>query len=81
MQGQLGDPEPGAGRGLQPPATRPSTSATASPKAKLAVLANDITWNAYNNFGGRSNYINAEHLPATPVVIAPAVLLSARWTF
>ena len=29
-----------------------------------------ITWNAYNNFGGRSNYIHADQLPATPTVNA-----------
>jgi hypothetical protein len=38
------------------------------PRAKVAVLASDITWNAYNSFGGRSNYINADRLPATPIV-------------
>jgi N,N-dimethylformamidase len=32
------------------------------------VLASDINWNAYNNFGGRSNYINADELPRTPIV-------------
>jgi len=36
--------------------------------AKIAVLASTNTWNAYNNFGGRSNYINPEGLPARPVV-------------
>jgi hypothetical protein len=40
------------------------------PMAKVAVLASNITWNAYNNFGGRSNYINPDHLPATPTVNA-----------
>ena len=38
------------------------------PKAKIAVLASTNTWNAYNNFGGRSNYVNADQLPDTPVV-------------
>lgn len=38
------------------------------PTAPLAVIANNITWNAYNNFGGRSNYINADQLPPTPIV-------------
>jgi N,N-dimethylformamidase len=37
-------------------------------KAKLAVLASNITWNAYNSFGGRSNYIHADQLPPTPTV-------------
>ena len=41
-----------------------------TPTAKLAVLASDITWNAYNRFGGRSNYINADSLPATPIINA-----------
>ena len=36
--------------------------------APLAVLASNITWNAYNNFGGRSNYIHADGLPPTPTV-------------
>ncbi len=44
--------------------------APAKPKAKIAVLASSNTWNAYNNFGGRSNYINADRLPDTPVVNA-----------
>ena len=38
------------------------------PQAKVAVLASTNTWNAYNNFGGRSNYINPEGLPPRPVV-------------
>lgn len=38
------------------------------PQSKLAVLASNITWNAYNNFGGRSNYIHADELPPTPTV-------------
>jgi len=38
------------------------------PSAKVAVLASNITWNAYNNFGGRSNYVNSTGLPATPIV-------------
>jgi hypothetical protein len=36
--------------------------------APLAVLASNINWNAYNNFGGRSNYIHADELPPTPTV-------------
>jgi hypothetical protein len=44
--------------------------APAVPLAKIAVLASNITWNAYNNFGGRSNYINPDRLPATPIVNA-----------
>jgi hypothetical protein len=38
------------------------------PSAQIAVLACNITWNAYNSFGGRSNYINADELPAVPIV-------------
>jgi N,N-dimethylformamidase len=40
------------------------------PQAKIAVLASNITWNAYNNFGGRSNYIHPDKLPPTPTVNA-----------
>src|SRR5262245_18809458 len=36
----------------------PWVVAPAKPKSRLAVLASTNTWNAYNNFGGRSNYIN-----------------------
>ncbi|WP_417376968.1 N,N-dimethylformamidase beta subunit family domain-containing protein [Gimesia maris] len=39
-----------------------------TPQSKIAILASDLTWNAYNNFGGRSNYLNPEGLPDTPVV-------------
>jgi hypothetical protein len=42
----------------------------AKPKAKIAVLTSSITWNAYNSFGGRSNYFNQDALPARPVVNA-----------
>jgi len=42
--------------------------APASPMAPVAVLASNITWNAYNSFGGRSNYINPDALPPTPTV-------------
>ena len=40
------------------------------PTSRVAVLASNITWNAYNNFGGRSNYINPDRLPPTPTVNA-----------
>lgn len=40
------------------------------PRAKIAVLASNMTWNAYNNFGGRSNYIHPDKLPATPTANA-----------
>jgi hypothetical protein len=46
----------------------PWVVAPAKPQAAIAVLASDITWNAYNNFGGRSNYIHADDLPSTPTV-------------
>ncbi len=39
-----------------------------SPQSPVAVLTSNITWNAYNNFGGRSNYFNQAGLPETPVV-------------
>ena len=40
------------------------------PRADIAVLASDINWNAYNSFGGRSNYIHPDQLPPTPTVNA-----------
>lgn len=40
------------------------------PSAPVAVLASTMNWNAYNAFGGRSNYINADGLPPTPTVNA-----------
>ncbi len=42
---------------------------TTQPHA-VAVLLGNITWNAYNNFGGRSNYIHPDALPPTPTVNA-----------
>ena len=48
----------------------PWVVAPAAPVARIAVLASTNTWNAYNNFGGRSNYINADCLPPTPTVNA-----------
>jgi N,N-dimethylformamidase len=38
------------------------------PRQPLAVLASNINWNAYNSFGGRSNYIHATSFPPTPTV-------------
>jgi len=46
----------------------PWVVAPAKPQAALAVLASDINWNAYNSFGGRSNYIHADCFPPTPTV-------------
>jgi hypothetical protein len=34
------------------------------------VLTSNCTWNAYNNFGGRSNYVNQDGLPARPTLHA-----------
>lgn len=48
----------------------PWVVAPSEPRAKIAVLANTNTWNAYNNFGGRSNYINPTGLPPIPTVNA-----------
>jgi len=45
------------------------------PHTRIAVLASTNTWNAYNNFGGRSNYINQGGLPPTPTVNARLDLL------
>jgi N,N-dimethylformamidase beta subunit-like protein len=46
----------------------PWVVAPAWPTAPVAVLASNINWNAYNNFGGRSNYIHSDELPAEPTV-------------
>jgi N,N-dimethylformamidase len=46
----------------------PWVVAPARPQAPIAVLASTNTWNAYNNFGGRSNYVNPAGLPGRPVV-------------
>jgi len=46
----------------------PWVVAPATPSAPVAVLASNVTWNAYNSFGGRSNYINADRLPPRPTV-------------
>jgi hypothetical protein len=48
------------------------------PTAPLAVLASNLTWNAYNNFGGRSNYIHADALPPEPAVNARSDLKRYR---
>ncbi|HEY1686222.1 MAG TPA: N,N-dimethylformamidase beta subunit family domain-containing protein [Tepidisphaeraceae bacterium] len=48
----------------------PWVVAPKQPAARIAVLASTNTWNAYNNFGGRSNYINADRLPEKPTVNA-----------
>jgi hypothetical protein len=48
--------------------TCPWVVAPARPAADIAVLASDITWNAYNAFGGRSNYLHSGGLPPAPDV-------------
>ena len=48
----------------------PWVVAPEKPSAPIAVLAQDLTWNAYNNFGGRSNYVHPEGLPAAPTANA-----------
>ena len=48
----------------------PWAVAPAKPQASVAILGSDLTWNAYNNFGGRSNYISADALPPSPTVNA-----------
>jgi hypothetical protein len=44
------------------------------PHAAIAVLASTNTWNAYNPFGGRSNYILASRMPDRPIVNSLAEL-------
>jgi hypothetical protein len=56
----------------------PWVVAPARPTAPVAVLASNLTWNAYNNFGGRSNYIHADGFPPTPTVSARAELKRYR---
>ncbi len=46
----------------------PWVVAPEKPTAKTAVLASTNTWLAYNNFGGRSNYINSNQLPEKPSI-------------
>lgn len=46
----------------------PWVVAPAKPQASVAILASDVNWNAYNSFGGRSNYIHADRFPETPTV-------------
>ncbi len=48
----------------------PWVVAPAEPGAEIAVLASDITWCTYNNFGGRSNYIHPDKMPPTPTINA-----------
>ncbi|MPZ20199.1 MAG: carboxypeptidase regulatory-like domain-containing protein [Luteitalea sp.] len=48
----------------------PWVVAPRAPKASVAVLVSTNTWNAYNAFGGRSNYLNPAGLPEQPIVNA-----------
>lgn len=48
----------------------PWVVAPAEPRAPIAVVLSTNTWNAYNNFGGRSNYVCPARLPDEPVVNA-----------
>lgn len=48
----------------------PWVVAPAQPTAPIAFLAATMTWNAYNAFGGRSNYISPDRLPLQPTVNA-----------
>ncbi|MSQ94531.1 MAG: carboxypeptidase regulatory-like domain-containing protein [Gemmataceae bacterium] len=50
--------------------TFPWVVAPAQPAAPVAVLCSNLNWNAYNNFGGRSNYIHADAFPPTPTINA-----------
>lgn len=52
----------------------PLVVAPSKPTATIAVLASTNTWNAYNPFGGRSNYIMASKIIDTPVVNSKADL-------
>ncbi|MBV8717350.1 MAG: carboxypeptidase regulatory-like domain-containing protein [Chloroflexi bacterium] len=56
----------------------PWVVAPRTPTCDLAVLASTNTWSAYNNFGGRSNYVNASRLPDYPTVVAHQDLLRYR---
>ena len=48
----------------------PWVVAPAAPTAPIAVLASTTNWNAYNSFGGRSNYIHSHELPPKPTMNA-----------
>ncbi|HKB05585.1 MAG TPA: N,N-dimethylformamidase beta subunit family domain-containing protein, partial [Gemmataceae bacterium] len=52
----------------------PLVVAPATPQAAIAVVASTNTWNAYNPFGGRSNYVLAARMIDEPVVNAKADL-------
>ena len=50
-------------------------AAGSGPRPPVALMLADINWNAYNNFGGRSNYIHADQLPSEPTMNARMELL------
>jgi N,N-dimethylformamidase beta subunit-like, C-terminal len=52
----------------------PLVVAPAKPRTPIAVLASTNTWNAYNPFGGRSNYAMAARMIDEPVVNSKADL-------
>ncbi|HJT76378.1 MAG TPA: carboxypeptidase-like regulatory domain-containing protein, partial [Gemmataceae bacterium] len=52
----------------------PLVVAPRRPGAAVAVLASTNTWNAYNPFGGRSNYVMAARMIDRPIVNAKADL-------
>jgi hypothetical protein len=52
----------------------PLVVAPARPRTNMAVLASTNTWNAYNAFGGRSNYILAARMLDEPIVNAKSDL-------
>ena len=49
--------------------------APAEPTSDVAVLLANMNWNAYNSYGGRSNYIHPKSLPEIPSVSARQDLL------
>ncbi len=48
----------------------PWVVAPKTPTAPIAALMASVNWNAYNNFGGRSNYIHPHRLPDRPTMNA-----------
>jgi N,N-dimethylformamidase len=52
----------------------PLVVAPVKPRAAVAVLASTNTWNAYNPFGGRSNYIMAGQMIEAPIINSKADL-------
>jgi hypothetical protein len=56
----------------------PLVVAPRQPGARIAVLASTNTWNAYNPFGGRSNYIMAAGMIAEPIVNSKSDLARYR---